>query len=318
MGAALASPVTYDPADSPAAPGADVPDDAFSVHLDNFEGPFDLLLQLIAKHKLDITEVALSRVTDEFLAHVKAMGPDWDLEHTTSFLVVAATLLDLKIVRLLPSAELEDEEDLALLEARDLLFARLLQYRAFKEVAAIIADRMSAESRRVPRTVGVDDRFASLLPDVVITMGLGEFAAMASAVLTPRAEPTLPMAHLHASRVSVRDQAHWLVGRLRNVQSATFRALTSDSPDRLTTVARFLALLELYREGAVAFEQLNPLGELSVRWTGSGEGDIEVSDDYDEHSKVGNSHSAGSHSVGADSALTDDDHLSDEERIDDE
>jgi segregation and condensation protein A len=261
---------------------AEVADNVFAVHLDNFEGPFDLLLQLIAKHKLDITEVALSRVTDEFLSHVKAIGTDCDLDHTTSFLLVAATLLDLKIVRLLPSAELEDEDDLALLEARDLLFARLLQYRAFKKVAAIIAERMAAESRRVPRTVGVDERFASLLPDVVINLGLDEFAAMAGAVLAPREEPVLSMAHLQASRVSVREQASLLVGRLRNVHTATFRALAADSPDRLTTVARFLALLELYREGAVAFDQASALGELSIRWTGSDVGDVEVADDYDE------------------------------------
>jgi segregation and condensation protein A len=261
---------------------AEVGDDVFAVHLDNFEGPFDLLLQLIAKHKLDITEVALSQVTDEFLSHVKAMGTDWDLERTTSFLLVAATLLDLKIVRLLPSAELEDEDDLALLEARDLLFARLMQYRAFKKIAAIIAERMAAESRRVPRTVGVDERLASLLPDVVINLGLDEFAAMAGAALASREEPVLSMAHLHASRVSVREEASLLVGRLRNVHTATFRALAADSPDRLTTVARFLALLELYREGAVAFDQASALGELSIRWTGSEVGDVEVADDYDE------------------------------------
>jgi segregation and condensation protein A len=254
----------------------------FSLHLDNFEGPFDLLLQLISKHKLDITEVALSRVTDEFIAHIKAMGSDWELDETSQFLVVAATLLDLKVVRLLPSAEIEDEDDLALLEARDLLFARLLQYRAFKQVAALIETRMAEESHRVPRSVGLDERFAAVLPDVLITIGPEEFARLAGAALAPKDEPTLGLAHIHAPQVSVRDQAATIVERLRRTRSMTFRALVADSPDRLTTVARFLALLELFREGAVAFEQVTPLGELSVRWTGSDEGEIDVVDEYDE------------------------------------
>ncbi len=251
------------------------------MHLDNFEGPFDLLLQLISKHKLDITEVSLSKVTDEFIAHIKAMGAEWELEQTTQFLVVAATLLDLKIVRLLPSAEIEDEDDLALLEARDLLFARLLQYRAFKHVAGVIQTRMAEESRRVPRAVGLDDRFAAVLPDVLISIGLEDFARLAGEALTPKEQPTLGLAHLHAPQVSVREQAATIVERLRRTRSTTFRALVADSPDRLTTVARFLALLELFREGVVAFDQVTPLGELSVRWTGSDEGDIDVADEYD-------------------------------------
>lgn len=255
----------------------------FDVHLDNFEGPFDLLLQLIAKHELDITEIALSRVTDEFIAHVKAMGSEWELEQTTQFLVVAATLLDLKIVRLLPSADLEDEEDLALLEARDLLFARLMQYRAFKQVAAIFEQRLLEESRRVPRSVGLDDRFAKVLPDVLITLGPDEFAALAAEALAPKPKPVLGLAHLHAPQVSVREQAAVLVERLRRTSTTTFRALVHDSPDTLTTVARFLALLELFREGAVAFDQVTPLGELSVRWTGNDEGEFEIGDEYDDH-----------------------------------
>ncbi len=257
------------------------PAPAFAVHLDNFEGPFDLLLQLISKHKLDITEVSLSKVTDEFIAHIKAMGADWELEQTTQFLVVAATLLDLKIVRLLPSAEIEDEDDLALLEARDLLFARLLQYRAFKHVAGLISTRMAEESRRVPRTVGLEDRFAAVLPDVLITIGVEDFARLAGEALTPKEVPTLGLAHLHAPHVSVREQAATLVERLRRTRSTTFRALVADSPDRLTTVARFLALLELFREGAVSFDQVTPLGELSVRWTGADQGEIDVEDEYE-------------------------------------
>jgi segregation and condensation protein A len=256
--------------------------EGFAVHLDNFEGPFDLLLQLISRHQMDIGDVALSRVTDDFIAHLRSLGADWELDATTSFLVIASTLLDLKVVRLLPSAELEDEADLALLEARDLLFARLMQYRAFKHAAALMAARMEAESSRVPRAVTLDDNLASMLPDVLISLGPEEFARLAARALTPREQPVLTLDHLHAPHVSVREEATTIVDRLRRVRSATFRALVADSPDTLTTVARFLALLELFREGAVAFEQVTPLGELSVRWTGADQGDIEVVDEYDE------------------------------------
>jgi segregation and condensation protein A len=260
---------------------------AFAVRLDNFEGPFDLLLSLIAKHKLDITEVSLSQVTDEFIAHVKAGGPEWDLDQTSSFLVVAATLLDLKAARLLPQGDVEDEEDLALLEARDLLFARLLQYRAFKHVAGVLRDRLAGEARRHPRSVGLEDRFASLLPEVLIGLGLEEFAAMAARAMQPRPVQEVSLQHIHTTRVSVKEQAAVVVERLRRTGAMTFRALCGDSPDTITTVARFLALLELFREGAVAFDQISPLGELTVRWTGGDEQDLEqlvetaVHDEFD-------------------------------------
>jgi segregation and condensation protein A len=253
----------------------------FAVRLDNFEGPFDLLLSLIAKHKLDITEVALSKVTDEFIAHIKLAGPLWDLEQTTSFLLVASTLLDLKAARLLPQGDVEDEEDLALLEARDLLFARLLQYRAFKQVAGVLDQRLTAESRKFPRAVGLEERFATLLPEVLIGLGLEEFAALAARALAPKPIEEISLAHIHASTVSVREQAALVVDRLRQHGTMTFRALARDSPDTLTTVARFLSLLELFREGAVAFDQVTPLGELTVRWTGTEEGEITVHDEFD-------------------------------------
>ncbi len=269
----VADPVEAGPdgAGTPAYDGG-----AFEVSLDNFEGPFDLLLSLIAKHKLDITEVSLSRVTDEFIAHVKAGGPVWDLEQTTSFLLVAATLLDLKAARLLPQGDVEDEEDLALLEARDLLFARLLQYRAFKHVAAVLETRLAGESRRHPRAVGLEDRFATLLPEVLIGIGLEQFAGLAAKALEPKTVLEVSLQHIHAARVSVREQAELVLSRLRRSGTMTFRALCGDSPDTLTTVARFLALLELFREGAVAFDQVTPLGELSVRWTGEEQDDFEI------------------------------------------
>jgi segregation and condensation protein A len=256
---------------------------AFAVRLDNFEGPFDLLLNLIAKHKLDITEVSLSQVTDEFIEHVKAAGPTWELEQTTSFLLVASTLLDLKAARLLPQGDVEDEEDLALLEARDLLFARLLQYKAFKQVASVLEERLASESKRHPRVVGLEERFASLLPEVLIGIGLDQFAALAAKALEPKPVLEVSLQHIHAARVSVREQAALVVDRLRRSGTMTFRALCGDSPDRLTTVARFLSLLELFREGAVSFDQVTPLGELSVRWTGDDETSVEelIRDEFD-------------------------------------
>jgi segregation and condensation protein A len=254
---------------------------AFAVRLDNFEGPFDLLLGLIAKHKLDITEVALSQVTDEFIAHVKNLGGAWDLEQTTSFLVVAATLLDLKAARLLPQGDVEDEEDLALLEARDLLFARLMQYRAFKQVASVLEERIASESRSHPRAVGLEERFATLLPEVLIGIGLEQFARLAAKAMEPKPVLEVSLQHIHAARVSVREQAQVVVDRLRRSGTLTFRALCGDSPDRLTTVARFLSLLELFREGAVSFDQVTPLGELTVRWTGAEDGDVEIHDEFD-------------------------------------
>ncbi|MFI0506538.1 segregation and condensation protein A [Streptomyces albogriseolus] len=266
----------------PAEVEEDAGDGRFKVRLANFEGPFDLLLQLIAKHKLDVTEVALSKVTDEFMAYIRALGPDWDLDETTEFLVVAATLLDLKAARLLPAAEVEDEADLALLEARDLLFARLLQYRAYKQIADIFSRRLDDEARRFPRTVGLEPHHAELLPDVVISIGPEGFAKLAVKAMQPKPKPQVYVDHIHAPLVSVQEQAGIVVARLKELGEAGFRALVEDTDDTLTVIARFLALLELYREKAVALEQETALGELTVRWTG-GDGDAvpAVTDEFD-------------------------------------
>ncbi|MCX4785794.1 segregation/condensation protein A [Streptomyces sp. NBC_01221] len=264
-----------------ASPPEPADDGRFTVRLANFEGPFDLLLQLISRHKLDVTEVALSKVTDEFMAHIRAMGPDWDLDQTTEFLVVASTLLDLKAARLLPAAEVEDEADLALLEARDLLFARLLQYRAYKRVAEIFSDRLESEGRRFPRTVGLEPHYAELLPEVVISIGAEGFARLAVKAMQPRPEPQVYVDHIHAPLVSVREQAEIVVARLRQAGEISFRMLAEDAQDTLTVVARFLALLELYREKAVALDQDEALGELLVRWAGGeGAGPV-VTDEFD-------------------------------------
>lgn len=247
------------------APGAG---GRFTVRLENFEGPFDLLLQLISQHRLDVTEVALHKVTDEFIAYTRALGERWDLNETTEFLVIAATLLDLKAARLLPAAEVEDEADLALLEARDLLFARLLQYRAYKQVAALFGELEAGALRRYPRSVSVEERFANLLPEVVIGVPPQRFAEIAAAVFRPKPPPTVSLDHIHQHGVSVREHAALLRVRLAEKGSATFSELVSDCGHTVEVVARFLALLELYREKVLLFEQETPLGELVVSWVG--------------------------------------------------
>jgi segregation and condensation protein A len=261
----------------------DATSDSFEVHLENFEGPFDMLLSLIAKHQLDVTEVALHKVTDEFIDHIRAGGPEWDLDRASEFLVVAATLLDLKAARLLPSGQADDEDDLAALEARDLLFARLLQYKAYKEVAGVLAAWIRDESLRFPRAVGLEERYAAVLPEVVVGLGPAELAALAARALEPKPIPIIATAHLHQPRVSVREQAAILVDRLRRSRTETFRRLSADCPSIVHVVARFLALLELYRERVVAFEQVAQLGELTVRWTGD-DGDAPDVGEYDETS----------------------------------
>jgi segregation and condensation protein A len=257
----------------------------FEVHLDNFEGPFDLLLGLIAKHKLDITEIALASVTDEFIAHIRraqAADTDWDLGQASEFLLVAATLLDIKAARLLPQSSATDDEDFALIEARDLLFARLLQYRAFKDIARAFADRMATAAKMTARQAGLEPQFASLLPELVMGITPEQLAMVAARALTPKAPPTVGLEHLHVPQVSVREQAALLVDRLRRDRRSTFRDLVADADETIVIVARFLALLELFKEGAIAFDQPEALGALTVRWTGSDAGEVDVSEEFDE------------------------------------
>ncbi|MGW3607623.1 segregation and condensation protein A [Micromonospora sp. NPDC005161] len=248
----------------------------FTVRLANFTGPFDLLLQLIGKHKLDVTEVALHKVTDEFIAYIRAMGDKWDLDEASEFLLIAATLLDLKAARLLPAADVEDEADLALLEARDLLFARLLQYKAYKEAAAHIAELEAVGGRRYPRAVSLEPRYAEALPDLVLGIGPQRLLKLAVKAMTPKPVPEVSIAHVHMVRVSVREHAGILATRLRRAGTATFSLLCADCEATLEVVARFLALLELYREGLVAFVQEQALEELTVRWTGPTDGDTDL------------------------------------------
>ena len=257
----------------------------FEVHLDVFQGPFELLLGLISKHKLDITEIALSKVTFEFMAHIRAhQGSDieWDLSQASEFLLVAATLLDIKSARLLPQLSPADEEDLALIEARDLLFARLLQYRAFKQVAADFAERMATVGRMTARQGGLERQFAALLPELIMGITPEQLAMIAARAMTPKVVPTVGLEHLHASVVSVREQAALIVERLRQWRSCSFRSLVADADSTVVIVARFLALLELFHESVVTFDQAEALGELTVRWTGQDVGEIGVSDEFDE------------------------------------
>lgn len=258
--------------------------DGFSVHLSNFDGPFDLLLQLISRHKMDVTEVSLSMVTDEFISFIRALeasGEGWELDQATEFLVVAATLLDLKAARLLPTGDVEDEEDLALLEARDLLFARLLQYRAFKEIAATFNERILTADKSFARVVALDPSLAALLPEVLIGVGAARFAAIAERVLTPKVTPTVAIQHLHMALVSVAEESKMVVEALRHSKTLSFRNLISDADSTLVVVARFLALLDLYRQGVLRFDQVIALGELQISWTGSLEGEVEVTDEFD-------------------------------------
>lgn len=269
---------------APESAADSAPDKGFNVHLTNFDGPFDLLLQLISRHKLDITEVSLSLVTDEFISFIRRLeesGEGWMLDQATEFLVIAATLLDLKAARLLPSGEIEDEEDLAILEARDILFARLLQYRAFKEIAADFQERILAADKSFPRVVALDPALASLLPEVLIGVGAARFAAIAERVLTPKSAPVVAVEHLHSALVSVTEESKLVVEALRKSKVLSFRNLIQGADSTLVVVARFLALLDLYRQGALRFEQVMALGELQISWVGSEEGEILVTDEFD-------------------------------------
>jgi len=241
--------------------------DGFSVSLSNFNGPFDLLLTLIGKHELDITEVSLSIVTSEFIAYLRDLDSVEELDQASEFLVVAATLLDLKVAGLLPQGELVDAEDVALLEARDLLFARLLQYRAFKQAASWFSEKAELEAARHVRSVRLEEKYRTQVPELVWTLTPDDFAALAALALAPREIPVVGLDHLHAPLISIREQAAHVVALLRRGETMTFRQLIAGADVKGVVIARFLAVLELYRGASIAFEQLEPLGELTIRWT---------------------------------------------------
>lgn len=238
----------------------------FQLQLTNFDGPFDLLLRLIGKHELDITTIALAKVTDDFIQYVKKLDEQAGIESASEFLVVAATLLDLKIASLLPQGEVVDAEDIALLEARDILFAKLLQYRAFKEIASWFGTALELESSRIPREVRLEERFRNSRPQLQWDTSLQDFAQIAQLAFAPREIPGVGLTHLHAPRVSIREQARIMVERLRKAGSLTFRELIADCADRSELVARFLGILELYRVGAASFQQSDPFADFTVVW----------------------------------------------------
>ena len=256
-------------ASSPEAssPEASSPEPGFRVSLAGFDGPFDLLLTLLGRHELDITEISLSKVTDEFISYLKGLDAEEELEQASEFLVVAATLLDMKVAGLLPQGELVDAESVALLEARDLLFARLLQYRAFKEVSAWFERSLRREDRRHVRAVRLDEKYRRAVPELVWTLSKDDFAAIALMAFTPKEIPHVGLDHLHAPLVSIREQAAVVVTLLRAAGTLSFRELVAGTTQTGVVVARFLAVLELYRHAALSFEQLEPLGELTLRWT---------------------------------------------------
>lgn len=278
----MATPPEVTLTDVADAPSSDRTDE-FKVHLANFEGPFDLLLSLIAKHRLDITEIALGEVTDEFIAHTRAAEASgrWSLGAVSEFLLVAATLLDLKAARLLPTGDVEDREDLELLEARDLLFARLLQYRAYKVLAGDLSRRHAESSLRFARQVPLEPHLAALLPELIWRTGPERLAEIAAAALAPPpAPPTVDLTHLHGSAISVREQTVLVADRVRGAGALTFRSLVVGEGTPVI-VARFLALLELFRQGAIGFDQVAPLGELTVRWAAESTHEIQGSDEFD-------------------------------------
>ncbi|MDF2497710.1 MAG: chromosome segregation protein ScpA [Arthrobacter koreensis] len=273
----------------PSAAGDTAAAAGFEVRLENFRGPFDVLLGLITKHELDITEIALATVTDEFIGYIRALtasGQGWALDEASEFLVIAATLLDLKAARLLPAGDVEDDDDIALLEARDLLFARLLQYRAFKEVASLMERRLEEEGLRFPRDTALEPHLAAMLPELVWKTSAGEFGQLARKALEPKPGPPteVGLAHLHAPRVSVREQARIIGDRLRQGNPLTFLEL-AEGATPLEIVGRFLALLEMFRDGVLAFDQPEPLGELKITWTGTGSlgwSASTLTDEYDD------------------------------------
>lgn len=257
------------------------PADTFHLTLENFTGPFDLLLSLINKRQLDVTEVALAQVTDEFIAHIRAQDM-WELDEASEFLLIAATLLDLKAARLLPRGEVEDADDLALLEARDLLFVRLLQYRAYKDVSMWLGERFDVQGRAYGRNVGLEPKFAALLPELIWHIAPEEFALIAADALAPKTPARVEISHLHAPAVSVGEQAALIASSLRRARALSFRELIADAGNTQTVIARFLALLELFKEQMISFEQAAPLAELTIRWTGSDTGEVALTTDYDD------------------------------------
>ncbi len=238
---------------------------SYQVRLEVFEGPFDLLLHLIAKRELDIYEVSLAQITEEYLEHLRTMT-ELDLEVATGFLLVAATLIELKASRLLPGTRADDDELMAMAE-RDVLIARLLEYRAFKDAAERLAAMIVANAGYAGREAGPGSDFSHLLPDVLARVKPQELADIAVGALTPKRPPRVDVSHITPIRATVGEAAIEIGAILRDRGRATFRELTTTTPHRIDVVVRFLALLELYKRGYVELTQLGTFGDIEATWT---------------------------------------------------
>lgn len=248
----------------------------YQVHLPVFEGPFDLLLHLIAKRELDIYEISLATITEEYLAHLQAMQ-DLDLEIATEFLIVAATLVEMKAARLLPGPPREDEDGL-LLSDRDVLIARLLEYRAFKDAAAVLRGRIEDNAGHFPREAGPGADFAHLCPDLLARTSPQKLADLAVKILTPKPKRVLDLSHITPIRATVADAAEAIRSILSHLRRGTFRQLTEGVETRIEVIVRFLALLELLKAGEIDAAQADRFGDINVVWQGR---KAAIFDEYD-------------------------------------
>jgi len=240
------------------------PDTGFAVQLPVFEGPFRLLADLLLDQKIDVCDVAVARVTELFLEHAED-ADTWSLEEATWFLAVCAILLELKVGRLMPRQDVLDEEDL-LGVSPDLVYARSLELAAFRRVAADLARRFEAEARLFPRDAGPPEEFAHLYPDVMDRVSADDLAQLAASLLRP--PPMLDLSHVTPIRYTMAEAVQAVRGRLEQMHAARFRELVADCDERIQVVVRFLALLELYRDGEVDLAQADTFGEIEVRWEG--------------------------------------------------
>jgi segregation and condensation protein A len=244
----------------------------YVVRTEVFEGPFDLLLHLIARQQVDIWQVSLSRITEDYLAEIRRMH-ELNLEVATEFLVVAATLLELKAARLLPSPDGEPDEVESLLEERDLLFARLLQYRAYKQVAELLGERIAGQLGYVPRRVGAEELLERVVPNLLAGVRPEELARLAAGAFIPRPVSELNTEHIAPARLTVSEAVAELAGRLRHGGPVAFASLVGSGAPRIEVVINFLALLELYKRSLIELDQTATFGAITVRWSADPDAD---------------------------------------------
>ena len=242
---------------------------AYEVQTTGFEGPFDLLLHLIIGEQVDLYEISLSRIVDAYLLELDKMGQaeHLDLEVATEFLLIAATLVELKTRRLLPDdSQVDLDDELALWEERDLLLARLVECKTFKDAAVLLSRLADDASRSFPRTAGLDERYLDLAPDLLAGVTAADLQAAMLRALAPKPVPRVDLEHVAPSRMSVTEAVAELVDELPRVGRISFRDLTGSLVERLEVVVRFLAVLELYKQGLVELDQPTTFGELTITW----------------------------------------------------